>query len=157
MDPLTALVVGSTAFSALSSISQGRSAQVMGEYNAKVAEVDAQAKRQAAEFEASRHQRETLRLLGSQRAAFASSGVEVGAGSPLLVASDTAGEAELDRLAILYGGEIGASQSMATAAAERLAGRAAATRGVMRAGESLLSGAAAVAKIHGLGPAGPES
>ena len=60
-------------------------------YNAKVAEQEAEAERQASAFEAKQPRRRGAQLLARQRTLIGASGIEM-EGSPLLVAEDTAAQ-----------------------------------------------------------------
>jgi hypothetical protein len=53
---------------------------------------------------------------------------------------DTATQAELDALAIRYGGEVGAARARSAAGLERMYGREKKTAGWIGAGTSLLTG-----------------
>ena len=125
--------------SAVDSIQRGQSAKAAANYNARIAENNAIAARQAAAAEASRERDRAMRLLGAQRAAYGKGGVQM-SGSALDVAGDTAAQAELDALTILYGGEARARASEADAAAQRFQGNAASRASYSQAGSSLLTG-----------------
>lgn len=140
-DPGTALIVFSTLFTAGSALYQGQQAKKQADYNASVAEADAAAAKQKAEYDEKMHRERVRRLLSSQRAAYGKSGVDL-AGSPLLMLQDTAKEGELDALAIRYGGDVEASRNRSEANLLRMQGRAARTSGYLQAGGTLLSGGA---------------
>ena len=135
----TALSAIGTVASVVGSFSQGQSAKAASRYNAQIAENNAIAARQAAAAEAARERDRTMRLLGAQRAAYGKGGVQM-SGSALDVAGDTAAQAELDALTILYGGEARARASEADAASQRFQGNAAARASYFQAGSSLLTG-----------------
>jgi len=63
----------------------------------------AQAERQKGAYESQRNERKIKRATGSQRAAFAASGLQLDSGTALDVMSDTAAEMDLDTQAIRYG------------------------------------------------------
>lgn len=144
VDPKLAFAVASSVFSAVGAIQQGQSQAAFSDYNAQVAERDAEAARQAGEFEADKHQKEVRRMLSAQAAAFGASGVDGGTGSPLLVMAETAAEGKLDELAIRYSASVQEARLRSQAAGDRLAGRAARRGGFLRAGEHLLAGGAAI-------------
>lgn len=151
-EPVTAFIAANsgiisavgTAFSFVSDImqsSQQASAnRQAAEYNAAVANNNAIAARQQAEAEASRQQRLSAKAIGDMRAAYGASGV-TREGTALDVLEESTINAELDRLNILYGGEVKASGYSSTAALER--SRASSAGGVnwLGAGSSLLLGA----------------
>ena len=141
----TALAVASTAASVIGSLQQGQSAKAAANYNARVAENNAIAARQAAAAEAARERDRALRLTGAQRAAYAKGGVTM-SGSALDVIGDTAAQAELDALTILYGGEARARAAEADAAGQRYAGRQAQSASYAGAGSALLTGASRIYK-----------
>ncbi len=133
------------AVGAVGAISQSRAAANVADYNAKVAENDAIAVRQASQFEEQRVRERNQRLMASQKAAFGAAGVRA-EGSPLMVLQSTAEDAEIDALAVRYSGSIQEARAKSEAAAARADGRAARTGGFFRAGTSLLTGASGVAK-----------
>lgn len=109
------------------------------DYNADVAEAQAQAARNKAEYNEKLHRERVQRLLSKQRALYGKSGVEM-AGSPLLVQEDTLEQGELDALAIRYGGDVEAARARSAANLYKMQGRSAAASGFSRAGSTLLSG-----------------
>jgi hypothetical protein len=109
-----ATAAAGTVASTLGAVQQGKSAQNLANYNAQVAQNDAIAARQKADFDATAQERQARLFAGTQRASMASTGGE------LLDMQDvvdmSAEEAELENLAIRYGGEMGyrAGQQRAT-------------------------------------------
>ena len=101
---IAATVIGAGVSSASAS-QQGKSAQNLANYNAQIAQNDAIAARQKAEFDATAQERKARLFGGTQRASMAATGGE------LLDMQDvvdmSAEEAELENLAIRYGGETG--------------------------------------------------
>ena len=131
--------------SAVSSMQQGKSAQNLANYNAQVAQNDAIAARQKAEFDATAQERQARLFAGTQRASMAFTGGE------LLDMGDvrdmSAEEAELENLAIRYGGEMGyrAGQQRATVAS--FEGAVAKQKATGQAASSLLTGASSSAQL----------
>jgi len=76
--------------------------------------------------------RESARLMGAQRAAYAKSGVDVGSGTPLDVLAETAAESELEALRVRYGYKA-ARQNQKTA------GLTAFTAGLAKGSDTLLT------------------
>jgi hypothetical protein len=76
-------------------------------YNAKVAEANGKAAQDAATLQALRQREKSKGLLATQRAAYANAGVDIGEGSPLLVAEDTAARGEFDALIMEHEGNMG--------------------------------------------------
>lgn len=181
----------SAAFSAFSAIQQGRAQKQAAEYNAAIAENQAQwdrynAQRQAdiarqqaeyaeqnaalaraeAEKNARKKEEEGRRLLAAQKTRYGKAGVLL-EGTPLDVMAQTALEVDSDRLDLLHQGEIeawnwshkawqyrtsadsalieGSAQASADrsrAALNRLKGAQAGRAGWMKAGSTILTGAA---------------
>jgi hypothetical protein len=111
MDPVTALIVGGTAMRAVGSIVEGnaqssnyKSQQSAYDYNADVAAENARIAWQQAGAREEAQRRRGRAVLGAQAAATAQSGVDVGSGSPLAIAAQSATNAELDALNIRYEG-----------------------------------------------------
>lgn len=131
--------------SAISSVQQGKSAQNLANYNAQIAQNDAIAARQKAEFDATAQERQAKLFAGTQRASMA------GTGGELLDMGDvidmSAEEAELENLAIRYGGEMGyrAGQQRATIAG--FEGSVAKQKAQGQAASSLLTGLSSAASM----------
>lgn len=126
--------------SAVGTVASGIQSQRVGEYNAKVAENTATAERERAAYEAGLQKDQVRRVVGAQRAAGASSGLDITTGTPVAVLGDTAKAGEMDVLARLYAGESASTASINDAARFRAEGKAAKTAGFINAGTSLLSG-----------------
>ena len=135
-------VVGA-GVSAVSSMQQGKSAQNLANHNAKIAQNDALAARQKAEFDARAQERQAKLFAGTQRVSMA------GTGGELLDMGDvrdmSAEEAELEHLAILYGGEMGYRAGQQKATLARFEGSVAKQRATGQAASSLLTGASSAA------------
>ena len=109
-------------------------------FQAKLAERQAESERQIAERKAEDQRRRTSSLIASQRALFAGSGIDPGAGTPLMVTSDAAREGKLGELDILFGGENRASDLEATAKLRRSQATNTEIAGAINAGATLLTG-----------------
>lgn len=134
------IMAASTAVSALSAIQQGRYQRKVSQYNARVAENKKVAIQQKAELDVQRHRETVKRLKGSQRVAYASSGVDL-SGSALDIISDTERRGLLDEKIIKYNAAqaiSGAESEMALNIAE---GEQGYQSGLISAGTSLLAGA----------------
>jgi len=154
---IISLAAAGTGIAAYSQYQQGKAASEQAraeaawhQYNAKVAEREAEAERQATAFEIKQHKRESEQLLARQRAVVGKSGVTM-EGSPLLVAEDTAEQLALERSMISITGERRAarfrSQSILDITKAGMAKSAAAgykRAGYMAAGTTLLGGVADV-------------
>jgi hypothetical protein len=131
--------------SAVSSMQQGKSAQNLANYNAQIAQNDAIAARQKAEFDARAQERQAKLFAGTQRASMA------GTGGELLDMGDvidmSAEEAELENLAIRYGGEMGYRAGQQKATLARFEGSVAKQKATGQAASSLLTGASSAAQM----------
>src|SRR3990167_1354880 len=145
-----AAAVASTAVTAYSAYAQAQQQQA-SKYNAKVAANQAEAARNAAAVRAQQAALQHRRVAAANVAAAGSSGVEVAAGSPLLVLADEAMNADLEQQRIRYGGELEASTQRANERLFRFQGRQAAAAGGLRTGTTLLSGASSFAQRYGSG------
>jgi hypothetical protein len=152
----TAATVASGAIGAYGAIQSGQAQKKQARYqsavernNSQIATWQAQDATQRGQIEEQRQRLATARLRGSQRAAMASNGIEVGSGSPLDVLMDTAQLGELDALTIrsnaereAYGFRSQSGNLMAQAGLTQMAGRSAQTGSYVSAGSTLLSTAA---------------
>jgi hypothetical protein len=130
------------AVSATAAVQAGQQQEQAARFNRKAAENAALAAQQAAQANAAQRQDQLRRVLASQRANIAASGVSE-EGSPLLVEIDSAKQAELQRLTILHQGQQTALGFETRGAYAKLAGRQAAEASYTQAGTSLLSGVSA--------------
>ena len=160
-DPATLAIMATvaagagTAVSTLGAIQQGKSAQNLANYNAQIAQNEAIAARQKAEFDAKAQERQARLFAGSQRASMAATGSE------LLDMQDvvdmSAEEAELENLAIRYGGDMGFRAGQQGAQVARFQGAVAKQKSLGDAGSSLLTGAASTASLYGKIPTSPKT
>lgn len=148
----TGLTAAGAGYSAYSQYQAGR-------YSQRVAEVNAEMARRAAADATIRGNNEeaalrerNYRLMGAQQAAYASSGVDLGSGTPLDVVSSSAGLGELDALTVrnnaareAYGYTTQATQYEAEGALARYRGNAGAVG-------SLLSGIGTTASMAAMIP-----
>jgi len=125
---------------------QAKSAQNVANYNAAVAEQQAEAERQKATFEQKRQAERAARIKSAQEVGLAKAG---GLGSPVAgdLAAEQAAELELENLLIGYEGEVGARRAGSQATLDRLQGRIYRQKGESRktasyygAGSTLLTG-----------------
>jgi hypothetical protein len=158
------LLIAGTGLTAYSQYQQGKTAAEQAkqeaawmDYNAKVAEQEAEAERQATDFEFTQHTRAAKQLKARQRALIGKSGVTM-EGSPLLIAEDTAAQLAIEGANIRTTGarRVGAwkarsvlDTSMASAARASAPGYRQA--GLMRAGSSILQAGAGVGYMRSQG------
>jgi hypothetical protein len=135
----TALIAAGTAVSAVGAIQQGQAQQKAANYNAALAQRNGVIARQQAAENARRQERINRKKLATNRNNLVS----------LDVLEDNAKEAELERLSIIYEGELSAQTGAANAALLRARGAAAASSGVMTAAGVLLEGGAKVGETQG--------
>lgn len=106
------MAIAATAISVPASIQQGKNAQAMYNYQAKVARNNAEIAQQNADqerqagLEEARWQRiKTLQNIGSQQVSMAGNGIDITSGTALDTIEDTAQMGELDALMIQYNSE----------------------------------------------------
>lgn len=150
---LAAAAVASAAIGATAAYSQGQSQKNMAEYNAKMAQYQAQREQEAAADRAQRYQKEAQRRLSSMRAGYLASGVSM-EGTPLLTLMESAQEAAKDEVRIKRQGDMVSWGLLSEANLSKMRGKSAYTQGVMGAGSSLLGGAARAYGLYGGGGGG---
>tara|TARA_R110002126_G_scaffold235814_1_gene379500 strand:- start:276 stop:743 length:468 start_codon:yes stop_codon:yes gene_type:complete len=147
---LTLLSALGTGFGAVTSAvgasQQGKSAQNLSNYNAEIAKNDAIAARQKAEFDAAAQERKAKLFGGTQRASMAATGGELLDMQDVVDMYET--EAELENLAIRYGGDMGYRAGQQRADISRFEGSVAKQKAQGKAAGSLLTGASSVAGIY---------
>lgn len=117
-----------------------KSAKAVGEYNAALAENEAVILARAKRDEEEALRRQSDRLVGTQTAMVAASGVQM-TGTPLQVLADTYFSTEMDAAMIRYAGDIEQVQKQSEAALARTEGGARAAALKYQAYGSLLTGA----------------
>jgi len=137
-----------TAMSMQSQIAQGKSQNAWNQYNASVAERDAEAARQSAAYEAGLKRKEGERILGRQRALFGKAGVTF-EGSPLLLMEETAANIEMDALMIERTGKLTGQRYESEATLSRMKGKSAQTTGYYGAYTTLMTGASQAIGVYG--------
>jgi len=125
--------------SAVSSIQQGQGQANIASYNAQIAQNNAIAAQQKAAYDEQRQREMAVRLKGTQRASAAAAGGELLDMSDVL--DESAKQAEMDALAIRYGGSAAAAASRQQAEIYKAQAPLAKMRGYSDAGTTLLTGA----------------
>ena len=152
-----------TVFSVVSAFSSGRQQQAqydqsaaIADYNVKVEENNAIASEQAALYEADVFDDKVRRLMGRQTTAYAKSGVVINQDTPLEVSVADAEDAAVERLAILYQGDVAAEASRAGARgqqfradAARANARATGTATLINAGTAFAKGVSSHSRRYG--------
>lgn len=139
------MAVAGTAVSVYSSVQQGKQADDLAEYNAKLAENEAQDARNLATEKENDKRLKTRQLISTQKAQLGASGVDINTGSALQLQQDTATLGEVDALRIRATGDKTVESYESQAALNKLQGSNAKTQGYVNAGGSLLSGASSFA------------
>lgn len=132
-----------TAVTAYGQYQAGKAQEAAYNYNAQVQEQNAKVAQQKAAYEADKQAQRIRRLNATQRAAYAASGINL-SGSALDLMEDSTTQGEMDRLAILYGGDVEAANARNEATLSRFQGKAAAAAGTSAAFGTLLGGASTV-------------
>lgn len=135
----SAVSAGVGAYSAYSSGQQQKKA---GEYNAEVAESEAVAANQKAEYESELSRKKFKTMLGQQALAYSDAGVDLSSGSPLLMMALQAEEGQREQQEIKYTGSTYAGRALNQGYLSRMQGRQAGTAGKIGAGATFLSGLA---------------
>jgi len=138
-----ALTVAGFLASAATTLASGAQARSMEQFNSAVASRNAIIANQNAQIRAEQSDRELKIRQGLNVTRRLSSGLAI-EGSPLIVAADEAGEADLERRLILRQGAIEALGFQSEAVAADFRGRSAVTSSRLRAGSTILTGAASL-------------
>lgn len=145
------VLAASTAAQAYSSYEQGRQEAANRNYQAQLADVQAEESRSAARAAAAETREEAGRARASARAAFAAGGVDTGAGTPITIDQDIAARGEQDALTQILQGEARGRGYEQEAAFQRAMSRQARRRGNLQAGVSLFRAAASAYTAGGSG------
>lgn len=154
----TTLAIAAIGMATLSGGMQAYSQRQSGKFNNAMAEQNAKIQTQAAEdaagrgaIEANAAKQNAAQVAGSQRAAMAAGGVDVGSGSALDLLSDTARAGELDALIARnnaaresYGLQVSAADSLARGSMARQQGNLGAVSTILTTG----------ANVYGMGQQG---
>lgn len=130
--------------------SEGQKSEEAEEYNAQIAEQEAELTREKSKLNEFRSRKQLKAFTGSQRAAFAGAGVQF-TGTPLDVMQDTMANAELDIAINKFNSEQDARRFEDEAFRRRKFGKAAAQSGAVAGGSTLLQGAGEFAQKYKIG------
>ena len=128
------MMAAGAALSIVGSIKAGNDAKKLGYAQANNREREAFYARQNAEYAAEMSMLDSQKLIGSQVAAYAASGVVVNTGSPMDVMDETIRNAEMDRYNILREGSLKSSAMRGEADLLRQGGRDSLTGSYLSAG-----------------------
>lgn len=145
---LTGLMVGGTALSAYGQIKAGNAAKDLGEFNAQVAEAQAEDALTRGREDEQRFRMGVRTLIGSQKAGFSGQNVDVHSGSAVDVQADTAFLGELDAQMIQENAQREAWAHRQEATASRKGGSAAATASKFGAASTILGGGASLLQVR---------
>lgn len=134
---LTTAIIG-VASSAYGSYREGQDAAEASKYNARIAQEEAVLTEQAGALDASRQRKQISRLIGTQKALSAGSGIEL-TGSPLDVMINTAAEGELDAQILEYNTKVQASRFRSQSARDLELAGVSRTSGALKAGATILT------------------
>lgn len=134
---LATSIIG-VGLSAYGSYREGQDAAEASEYNAKIAQEESALTEQAGALDVSRQRQQVSRLIGTQKAITAGSGIEL-TGSALDVMINTAAEGELDAQILEYNTKVQASRFRSQSARDLELARASRTSGIFKAGSTLLT------------------
>jgi len=141
MNPIALIaMIAGTAYSAYAQYTAAKAQAKVVEYNAALQERNAVIAKQQAAYQADRQAEGMKRLHASQRVAYLSSGVTLEGGTGMDVMLDSTRQGEMDRLAILYSGDIESLNYKAQAAASRLEAQSIKIAGKTQAYATLISG-----------------
>lgn len=135
--------IASTAFQAISQRRQGRFQKGVADYNARVAENEAQETRRAGTEAENLQRQKTAQLLSKQRAQLGAAGIELGTGSALQLQEETVELGEADALRIRSNFEARAGALETGAGLTRQQGAFAQSAGTTQAVGTILGGTAA--------------
>lgn len=130
--------IAMAVISAVSAMSKANQEKQAAKYNEKVANQQAVSAQQEAAANADKQRRAASKTIGSMQASYAASGVTL-EGSPLEILEQSARNAKLDELNILWSGETRAQGYRATANLENARASNAMTSGYLSAAGSLFS------------------
>lgn len=142
-DPVTAIMIGSTAISTVGAIQQGQQQKAYNNFQADQANADAAAERGMGEVRAGKIRKAGIVAQGEATAGYAGAGIDTTVGSPLAVKEKLGRNVEEDALTELLTGQRRGRALDVNAQGYRAAGRNAETSSMFSAGASLLGGAAA--------------
>lgn len=151
--PLVAMgmAVAASAVSAMSTMRAGAAQKNAAEYNAKVAEMNADQARDAAAAEAFGIEEAGRRTQGTVRARAAASGLLLEEGSPIEILAANAANIERERAGAIYRGEVAARGFEQRAVLDRYAGNQARQQSYFAAGSTLLGSVGRAVGIYGSG------
>jgi len=150
-DPVSMLVIGSTALGVAGSIQSGEAAAGQAEWNAAMSRYDATYQQQKSAIEEARVRRGTKRTVGEARVAAGASGFALESESTQQAIDEIEKSGEIDAALIRHQGDIGEWKGLAEAAAFESQAEAERDAGFFDAVTTLFSGASKFAKNKKIG------
>lgn len=132
--------IASAAVGTYSAIQQGEQAEAMGDYQQRQAEADAAIRESEAMVQARQIRKAADQQRAAARAALASSGVTVGAGTAEVIDKDIKSASEQDALTAIYTGSTQALQTRQEGAIAKINGGNGKTAGYLNAASTALGG-----------------
>lgn len=143
------LIAGSAVISAVGAIRQGQAAAASADYNAKVAQQNAQISASQGNAAVEAQQRDAQRRIGAAVAAYGASGVQLSDGSPMDVLEESARNSALDAATLKYNYKLRGMGFENQASLYSAQSGFASTAGYLGAGAALASGTANAIKFGG--------
>lgn len=143
------LLAGSAVVSAVGAIRQGQAAAASADYNAKVAQQNAQISAAQGNAAVEAQQRDAQRRIGAAVAAYGASGVQLSDGSPMDVLEESARNSALDAATLKYNYKLRGMGFENQASLYSAQSGFASTAGYLGAGAALASGTANAIKFGG--------
>jgi len=137
-----------TAVSVMGQIQQGKQANKISQYNAAVAQQNAEATRQSYQYQADQKRAESEKTLARQRALYGKAGVEL-SGTPLDLMAETASEYEMDALMLEREGKLAIYRGGSQSEIDLLTGKSSKTASYYGAGSTLLTGGSSMLNAYG--------
>lgn len=148
-EPVSLMMAAGTLISMVGQVKAGMDQKKMANYQARVADVNAQNALAIGASEEERIRREGRRVRQNQKAQIAAAGLDVTAGSPLLLQVNAAEETELAALDARLSGQMTADQQTRDAAVRRAEGKLAFTNALFGAASTAFKGGGSVGQRGG--------
>ncbi len=143
------LTAAGTAVAVIGAVRQGQAAAASADYNAKIAQQNAQIAEGQGAAAGESQQRDAARRIGAAEAAYGASGVQLSDGSPLDVLEQSARESALDAATLKYNYKIRGMGFTNQAGLYSAQSGFASTAGTLNAGAAVLSGTGQAIKFGG--------
>lgn len=139
--------LAATGIGTYGALEQADSQKRMADYNASVAELNAEAQRKDAQAQIGSKRADDRRNLARMKASVAAGGAEI-SGSPLLSLADAQKNMEMENQNISYASQVNRRNLYTDASMYRMQGKAAKTQGYLAGTGTLLSGLSSTASNY---------